>query len=324
MNVFNPFKQLMFGIALMFAATASAQQTTQIPPLIRIIVPFLPGASTDIIARRLAPLLAARLETNIIVENRAGASGFIGAGTVSKGPKDGTLLLLSSASLVTAAATSKKPMLDVVNELQPVGGIMESPLVLVVSSQTNIRTPADLVAAARAKPGQMSHGHGGVGTMAHVAGAMLEDAAGIQFNHIAYKGAAPAVSDMAGGTIDLIIATHSTVVSQIRSGRGRLVGVTTANAHPNFPGVPSMASVAPGYTADLWVGLWTTPGTSTALVQRYNRELNEVINAPEAKVLLEADASIPLPLSPEQFGQRVRLTYESFKRIATSRNIVVE
>lgn len=317
-------KQMLCALLLGVAAAATAQQQAPVPSLIRVVVPVAPGASTDIIARKIAPLLAARLGSNVIVENRAGASGFIGASAVAKGPKDGSMLLLFSTSMVTAGATSRNPPLDVVNELQPVGAIMESPLVVVVSSQTSIRTPADLLAAAHARPGQITHGHGGVGTMAHVAAAMLEDAAGIHINHIAYKGAAPAVADMAGGTIDLIIATHSTVAAQIRGGRGRLIGVTTAQPHPNFPGVPTMASVAPGYAADLWVGLWTTPGTPAALVQRYNRELNEVLKTPEVKELLQADASIALPLTPEQFGQRVRQTYDGFKRIATTRNIVVE
>jgi tripartite-type tricarboxylate transporter receptor subunit TctC len=321
--MFKPLKPFISALLIAMAPFAIAQQSG-IPPLVRIVVPVSAGASTDIMARKVAPLLAARLGTNVIVENRPGATGLIGAAAVSKGPADGSILLLFSTSMITAGATMRNPPLDVIKDLTPVAALAENPLVVVVSTKTDIKTPADLVAAARARPDMITHGHGGIGSTAHLAAELFSDAARIQLRHVPYKGAAPAVIDMSSGIIDMMISTNSTVVAQTKAGRARLIAVTSREPSPSFPDLPTMASAVPGFSADLWVGVWTSNGTPPALIQRYNRELVEIARAKEVQDLMQLDGGVPLAWTPAEFATRVRESYDAFKRIASTRSIVME
>lgn len=169
-----------------FAAPAQAEDAPM-PPLVRIVVPFAPGASTDVIARLIASQLGPRLHTNVIVENRPGASGMIGSNFVAKSPKDGSTLLFTSVSMLSTAATTRNAPFDVINDLVPVAIPNSGPLLIAVSSKTDIKTPADLLAAARAHPDELTHGTGGIGTTAHLAMELLNEKAHVQIKHIPYK-----------------------------------------------------------------------------------------------------------------------------------------
>ncbi|HSV83809.1 MAG TPA: tripartite tricarboxylate transporter substrate-binding protein [Ramlibacter sp.] len=307
----------------LFAAAASAQPQ-QLPPLIKIIVPFAAGASTDAAARAVATELAKRTGSNVIVENQPGASTFIGAAAVAKAPKDGSVLLMTSTSTVTTAATKRSVPLDITTELAPVSLLSEGPLIIAASTQNNIKTPADLVAAARAKPDQITHGTGGVGTLAHVAAEMINDTAKIQLKHVPYKGASLAVSDFVAGRIDLMIGVYTTVAPQVKAGRARLVAVTTPQPHPAFPGVPAMASAAPGLSIDIWVGFFAPLGTPAPVVQRLNRELNEVAKTRAVLYVIEADGSSPRALAPGEFGAKVRSSFATWKKLAVDKHIEVD
>lgn len=315
---------LLSAFALLGSAPVAQAQPVQIPPLIRIVVPFAPGASTDVIARLIANQLGPRLGTNVIVENRAGGSGMIGGNFVAKAPKDGSTLLFTSVSMVSTAATTRNAPFDVTSDLVPIAMPGAGPLVIAVSAKTDIKTPADLVAAARAKPDQITHGTGGVGTIAHLAAELLNDAAKIQLRHIPYKGASLAVTDTAGGTIDMMIAVNTTFASQITAGRMRPIAVTSARPSPAFPGLPPMATVAPGYSVDLWTALFAPAGTPPALVQRINHEVNEIAKSKEVVELMQGDGATPLSVTPEEAAKRVRESYATWKRVATARNIVLE
>lgn len=315
---------LLAAFAWLISAPAAQAQETQIPPLIRIVVPFAPGASTDVIARLIAAQLGPRLKTSVIVENRAGGSGMIGGSYVAKGPKDGSVLLFTSVSMVSTAATTRNAPFDVTSDLVPIAMPGSGPLVIAVSTKTDIRTPADLVAAARAKPDQITHGTGGIGTIAHLAAELLNDAAKIQLKHIPYKGASPAVSDTAGGTIDMMIAVNTTFAPQISAGRMRAIAVTSAQPSPAFPNLPTMASVAPGYSVDLWTALFAPAGTPPALIKRLNHEVNEIARSRQLVELMQGDGATPLALTPEEASHRVRESYATWKRVATAKNIVLD
>jgi len=315
---------LLASCMLALAGSAAQAQQAQVPTLVRIVVPALAGASNDLMARAIAPLLAARLGTNVIVENRPGASGLLGAASVAKGSRDGSQILLLSTTLVSAGATMKVPPVDIVNDLAPVAAIAENPLVFTVSRESTIRTPADLVAAARAKPDQLTHGSGGVGTMGHIAQELFNNAAKVQIKHIPYKGTAGAMVDMMSGNIDMVIANATTVGGQVKAGRARIIGVTSRDPSPAFPGVPTMNTVAPGYDVSLWAGTWVAAGTPPSIIQRYNRELIAIARSNELAELLKADGATPLAWTPEQFAARVRNDYAQFKKLATQKNIVVE
>jgi len=312
---------LLATLALGFTVHATAQQ---LPNPIRIVVPFAPGASTDVTARALALQLQNRLGVSVLVENRAGASGMIGSASVVKGPKDGSQLLFTSVSMVSTAAATQNAPFDVVNDLVPLAIVNEAPLILVVNAKSDIKSPQDLVAAARAKPDELTHGTGGIGTIAHLAMEMFNDAAKVQIRHIPYKGAAPAVTDLAGGTLSALMAVNSTFGPNIKSGRLRLIGVASDKPHPAFPGVPTLNTVAPGYTAGLWTGVFAPAGTPAALVQRLNREINEISKSRELAELMQGDGAIPRALTPEESARVVRDSFNTWKRISSARNIVAE
>jgi tripartite-type tricarboxylate transporter receptor subunit TctC len=247
----------VLAAALTCLAAPSHAQQPGVPPLIRIVVPFAAGGSTDVLARSVATQLGTRLATTVIIENRAGGGGLIGAGVVAKGPKDGSMLMLTTASLITAAATAPSPPLDVGTDLIPVG---RRSMVLAVSTKTDIKTPADLVAAARAKPDTITHGTAGVGSISHLTAEVLNDAAKIQTKHIPYKESSQAVIDLASGTIDMMVEINTSVAPQIKAGRVRLIGVTTKDPNPSFPGVLPVASAVPGFDVSFWVVCSLPPG----------------------------------------------------------------
>jgi tripartite-type tricarboxylate transporter receptor subunit TctC len=312
------------ALALCVLGTYAAAQQAALPALIRIVVPAAPGSSTDVFARAVAARLGPRIGSNVIVENRAGGSTMIGSAAVAKGPKDGSMLLINSTTLVSTAATMREPPLDVVGDLTPVAMLEQNPLVVAVSLKSNITTPGELVAAARAAPDTVTHGTIGVGSIVHVAVEQLNDAARIQLRHVPYRGTALAVTDMAGGNIDMVMATYATVAPAVRSGRARLIAVTSAEPSPAFSGVPTMASVVPGYTAELWLALFAPAGTPAPVVLRLNREINDIARTRELRDMMDADGGTPQPLTPEQLAARIRNDYIAFKKLATDKKIVSE
>ena len=323
-TMLKPLAAVFSALALLTAAPASRAQQVSIPPLIKIVVPFAPSASTDVIARSIAHQLGARLGTNVIVDNRAGGSGMIGSNYAAKAPKDGSTLLFTSVSMVSTAATTRMAPFDVTTDLVPIAIPGSGPLVIAVSSKTDIRTPADLVAAARARPDQITHGTGGIGTIAHLAAELLNDAAHVQLKHVPYKGASLAVTDASAGTIDMMIAVNTTFSAQIKAGRMRAIAVTSAKPSPAFPGLPPMATVAPGYSVDLWTALFAPTGTPQPLIQRINQEVNEIAKSRELVELMQSDGATPQAFTPEEAGNHVRESYAAWKRLAAAKNIVLE
>lgn len=320
------FKSLAASVLALtvFAIPAAQAQPAPLPPLIKIIVPFAAGASTDIAARAVAQELTKRTGSSFIIDNQPGASTFIGASNAARGAKDGSVLLMTSTSTVTAMATRAVVPTDITTALMPVAQLTEGPLIIASSIQSNIKSPADLVAAARAKPDGITHGSAGVGTLAHVAAELINDAAKIQLLHVPYKGSSLALTDLAAGRIDLMVGINSTVDAQVRGGRVRIVAVSSPQPHPAFLGVPTLASVAPGLSIDIWVGFFAPLGTPPAVVQRLNRELNEVAKSKTITDLVAIDGSVPVALSPEEFGAKVRNSYATWKKVASSKNIIAE
>ncbi|MEI8402453.1 MAG: tripartite tricarboxylate transporter substrate binding protein [Alcaligenaceae bacterium] len=318
------YRQLLVLTFLFSAAPIAVAQQAVIPSLIRIVVPFSPGASTDIIARAIAPQLGTRLGTSVIVENRPGGSTFIGAAAVAKAPQDGSWLLFSSTSTLSAAATAKSVPLDVVKDLTAISIIGEGPLVLAVTAKSEIKTIADFIAAARAKPNQLTNGSGGVGTSQHLAAELLNDSAKVQLNHIPYKGSAPGVIDLASGTIETMFATSSTVAPQVKAGRVRLIAVTSLKSNPVFPELPTVSSVVPGFELSLYTIMFAPAGIPSALLTRLNGEMNEIGKTKELLELMVADGAVSVSLTAEEAMAQVRASFVTYKKLAVDKNIVWE
>ena len=313
-------KRLLFFFGAALASSIALAQ----PALMRIVVPFPPGGSNDVIARALAPQLAKRLGNNVIIENKAGAAGVIGSDAVAKAPPDGSQLLLTSSTFLTTAATQAKLPYDPLAALIPVAMVAEGPLLVAVPADKPIKSPADLVAAAKAKPGALNYGTAGVGSLAHLATELLNGAAGIQMTHVPYKGAGPALIDLAAGQIDVMISNYSSLVSQMKSGKVRAIAVTSPKPSPAFPDLPPLAAAVPGYSMDIWVTMFAPAGTPSPLVERLNREINEISASPELRTFLDPDGALPVALSPAAIGAKLRQDLAQLKKIAAERKISMD
>jgi tripartite-type tricarboxylate transporter receptor subunit TctC len=312
------------GAAVVTLTSPIHAQQAPLPAVVKIVVPATAGSGTDVLARAVAIQLQARTGSTFIVENKAGASTLLGSAAVAKSPKDGSVLLINSTTLLSAAALMKEPPLNVINDLVPVAMLVQSPILVTVSTKSNIKTPAEFVAAARAAPDTITHGTAGVGSIAHVAQELLGDAAKIKIKHIPYKGASAAVQDLTSGTIDMVMAMNSSVAPGIATGRTRAIAITSAQPNPSFPGVPTMASAVPGFSLDLWVGFFLPSGTPPAIVQRLNKDINEIAKTEKMRALMASDGGVPLAQTPEQISVSMRESFSVFKKLATEKNLIAE
>ncbi len=294
------------------------------PKLVRIVVPFSPGASNDAIARTIAVPLAKRLNVSVIVDNRPGAAGAVGSDSVAKSPPDGSVLLLTSSTFLTTAAINPKLPYDVLTSFAPVATVGQNPSVLAVSAGSPVNSPADLFAAARAKPGEITYGTAGVGSISHLVTEMMSAAAGAQMRHVPYKGAALAAIDLAGGQIQFMSSSYGTLSPFLKSGKVRLIAVTSRQPHPSFPGVPPLNATLPGFFNETWVAVFAPAGTSPRLIERLNREITEIAASPELKVLFEPDGMLPVAMTPAAFAVRMQQELAQWKQIATDRKIAAE
>jgi tripartite-type tricarboxylate transporter receptor subunit TctC len=197
-------------------------------------------------------------------------------------------------------------------------------MLFVVSATTPYASPADVVAAAKAKPGALNYGSAGVGSIAHLSTELFDDAAKVRMVHVPYKGAANAAVDLAGGQIQVMISNYSTVAPLLKGGKIRALAVTSAKPHAAFAGLPSLASVAPNYDVDIWVGVFAPAGTPAAVVERLNQEINAIAASAELVPVLEPDGALPEAVSPTVFAGRIKDELAQWKRIAAEHKIVAE
>jgi tripartite-type tricarboxylate transporter receptor subunit TctC len=312
--------------ALLLAALPAPSIAQAVPKLIKIVVPFSAGASNDAVARAIAAPLAQRLQVTVIVENKAGAAGVIGADAVAKSARDGSVLLLTSSTFLTVAATQARLPYDPIAAFTPVAMIGQGPLLLAVSASTPFKSPEDLLAAARATPDGLTYGSAGVGSLGHLATVLLSDAAKVRMRHVPYKGAANAAQDMAGGQIDVMVSNYSTLAPllQKESGKVRALAVTSSQPHRSFPGLPPLAAAVPGFTMDIWIGVFAPAGTPAPVVERLNREINAISASPELALLLGPDGTLPNALSPPAFAVRVKDELAKWKQLAAGHKIVTD
>ncbi len=299
--------KLFAGCALLVAAASFAQTTlAQDYPSksLRIIVPFAPGGGVDVLTRVLAPRLSEQLGQPVIVDNRPGANANIGADLAAKSPADGyTLFMASSIIAVNRTLIAKLPY-DALKDYAFIARIGFSPSVLVCQAGFPAKSVAELIAAAKAKPGALSFGSPGVGSSHHLAGEMLKLEAKIDAIHVAYKGGAPAINDLLGGQISFMFAIPSEVLPQITAGRLRALAVGSKQRVSFLPNLPTMIeSGVPNFEAITWWGLVAPAGTPKAIVERLNAETNKALALSAVKdALVKLGIEID-PSTPEQFAQ---------------------
>jgi len=274
---------------------------------IRLVAPFAPGGGTDILARLFGQKLSETLGQQIIVDNRGGAGGTVGTDIAAKAPPDGYTLILVSASHAINPGLYQKLPYDSVNDFAPITQLATSPGILVVNPSLPVKSVKDLIALARAKPGQINYASAGSGTPPHLAGELFKVMAKIDMVHVPYKGNAPAFTDVIGGQVSLIFPTMPSAMPFIKSGRLRPIAVTSAKRAPAAPDIPTIAeSGLPGYEATSWYGILAPAGTPQQIVARLHEALVSVISAPDMKDRLAAQGLDPLGNTPQQFAAVIK------------------
>ena len=265
------------------SAGAAAQGFPSKP--VRIVVPFPPGGSTDLLARRIAEKWQQSLGQPVIVENRPGAGGVTGSDFVARAAPDGhTLVMGVTGSHGVSISLNPRLPYHPLRSFEPVSRVVSAPLVIVVGSAVPARTLAEYVAAARAKPGEITHSSPGVGTSMHLTGEMFNAAAGTQLVHIPYKGSAGAINDLMGGQVQSMFSDFLVALPHVESGRIRALAVTSARRHPLMPNVPTVAeSGYPGFEALSWQGLFAPAGTPREVVERLNAETQKALASPDIR-----------------------------------------
>jgi len=302
--------------ACLSAAPALAETAWPDKP-VRLVVPYTPGGATDIVARLIAQKVMDDTKWTFIVDNRAGGNGNIGMDVVAKAKPDGyTIGLGQTANLAINPTLFPKMPYDALKDLMPVSVVASQPVVLVVRADAPFKTLAELVAAAKAKPGEIRQALAGTGTLGHMAGEVLARRAGFKVLNVPYKGAAPAITDLLGGQTDYMFATPQGALSMVKGGRLRALAVTSAKRLPVTPDVPTVAeSGVPGYEAYVWMGLMAPRGTPPAIVDLINRELRQTLATDEVRNYMTGVGIEIVVSSPDEFGAFFRAERDRWAKV---------
>ncbi|HEV7800311.1 MAG TPA: tripartite tricarboxylate transporter substrate binding protein [Burkholderiales bacterium] len=299
--------RLAVAIALAGITVGAHAQTYPTKP-IRFVVPFAAGGGSDLVARTVAQKITEALGQPVIVDNRAGAAGTIGADIAAKSPPDGhTLLLGSNGPLAINPSLYAKLPYDAARDFAPVSLATVMPFLLVVHPSLPVRNVKELIALAKSKPGQLNYGSPGNGSTTHLANELLKSMTGMQIAHVPYKGVAPAAIDLMSGQVQMMSGDLSTLLPHVRSGKMRAIAVTAAHRSSLLPDMPTVAeSGVPGYDASGWFGVLVPAGTPRAIVERLNVAIAKGLATNDARVRLGALGGEVAASTPEQFGAYVR------------------
>ena len=308
------------GLVAVLAAPLSPQSDAQAQPypakLIRIIVPLPVGNPPDFVARIIAQQLTTVFGQQVIVDNRPGAGGTIGAAAAAKSPADGyTLLLASTSTLSISPSLYSNPGYDPITSFAPVSIVATAPFLVVVHPSIPARTMKELIALAKSRPGQLNFGSAGSGTPPHIAGEMLNTVAGVKMVHVPYKGIVPAVSDLLSGRIELLIEQLQPMAQYVQIGRIRPLAVASSKRHPQLPDLPTTAEAGfPGYEVIAWNGFVAPSGTPADVLKRLNVEVVKALQAKEVRDGLFNQGLIPASSSPEEFATFIAREYARWSR----------
>ena len=305
-------------LALLVSAGAGAQTYPSKP--VRFVVPFPPGNAGDLMARMLAEKLTASMKQTVIVDNRPGAGGNIGAEYAAKSAPDGYTVLIAASGIVTANAFLYKLSFDPQKDLTPVTLLYSGAPVLVVSPKVAAKSLRELIETARRNPGKLTYASYGSGHVSHIIGEMFKQAAGIDLLHVPYKSSP--LPDVMSGQVDMIFESPLLVVKNRE--RLRPLGVVSAKRNPRMPEVPALAEVLPGFEVTGWLGAFVPAGTPPAIVQRLNAEFASAIKAPDFLKRLDELMLDPGGNTPEEFAAYVRAMYERVGRVIRGANIKAE
>jgi tripartite-type tricarboxylate transporter receptor subunit TctC len=325
MTIRFTLRTLLFGcIATAAASIASAQSLDNYPTRpVTIVVPFPPGGGTDVGARLVAQKLSLKWGQPVIVENRGGAAGRLGADVVAKAKPDGYTLLVGNVGTQSVnPALYKKMPYDADKAFAPIGMIAELPLVMLVTPALPWQNIKDVVEAAKKEPGKITFASSGAGGAPHLAGEIFQQASGTKMLHIAYKGGGPAALDLMAGHVNIYFGTVLESVGHVKAGKLKGLGVTSANRSPALPELPTIAeSGYAGFDTGSWIGLLAPAGTPVAIINKVSADLREVLTLPDTKNTLITQGATPWPMTPEQFAARIKSDRQRYGKIIEENNL---
>lgn len=282
---------------------------------VRLVVPFAPGGTVDIVARVIGAKISSGIGQQVVVDNRGGGGGVIGTDIVAKSRSDGYTLLIHSAAIAYEPSLRKTLPYNALKDLEPLTMIGSTPNLLVVHPSFAAKSAGDLIALAKEKPGAVTFGTGGTGSSSHLAVVLFQTMSGISLNHVAYKGAGPALVEVVAGHINFMIATMPGAISQIKAGRLHALGISSARRSPVVPNIPTIAeSGLPGYEFVAWFGMLAPAGTPPKLVSQLNALIGKAANAPDTQGKLDVQGITAQTGSPAAFRAYIRSETEKWAK----------
>jgi tripartite-type tricarboxylate transporter receptor subunit TctC len=320
-----------FGLAACGALPAltavSSAQTDQFPSRpITILVPFPPGGTSDVMTRAVAQKVGDSLKTNIVIENRGGGGGVTAAIATKQAAPDGyTLFLANNGLFAITPAITPDMRFDPIKDFQPITPIVLFPSVLVVPANSPAKTVKELVDLAKTKPGGLSFGSQGVGSGGHILGEMLRLKTGVPMTHVPYRGAGPAMNDVAGGSIDLLFTSYISAAGHVQAGKARILALTAAKRSPTIPDVPTMTEAGfPGTDLEIWHGIVAPAGTPAAIVRKLNAEFVKAAHSPDLERMATPLVTDVLTGTPEEFAKLIAADIDRLGKVARDAGIKVQ
>jgi tripartite-type tricarboxylate transporter receptor subunit TctC len=311
---------LIAGLGI--AAAGHAQKYPERP--IRLIVPFAAGGTSDLMGRVIGGKLGEALGQTVVVDNRGGAGGTLGAALAAQALADGYTLLVPHVGLAINETLYAKRQYNAVKDLAPISKLGVTPNAVVVNNALPVNSVQDLIALAKKRPGKLNYGSAGVGSAAHLAMALLEYAAGVKFNHIPYKGGGPSLIATVAGEVDFSIPAYPTSVPHVKAGRLRILAVTGSKRESTVPDVPTVAeSGLPGYEFEIWFGLFAPSGTPKAIITRLNQEIVKALAMPDMREKLAQTGVDAESSTPAQLGQLLRSDVAKWAKIIKAAGIPI-
>jgi tripartite-type tricarboxylate transporter receptor subunit TctC len=315
------FLQFAVGTAALPAVSRFAWAQAYPSRPVRIIVPFAPAGSTDIVARLMGQWLSERLGQQFVIENRPGAGGNIGTEAVVRASPDGyTLLMVGGWNAINATLYDKLPF-NFIRDIAPVAGVIRSGNVMVVNPSVPAATVPEFIAYAKANPGKLSMASAGKGAPSHISGELFKMMTGVDMVHVPYRSGGPALTDLLGGQVQVFFASTVSSIEYIRDGRLRALAVTEATRSDALPDIPAMGEFVPGYEASNWYGVGIPKNTPAEIVDMLNKEINVALADPKMQARLADFGGTPLVISPTDFGRLIAEETEKWGKVIRAANI---
>ena len=316
-------RSVAFLFALLFTTLGHAQSWPQKP--VKFIVPFPPGGATDISARLLGERLGQMWGQTVVIENRGGAGGGVGAAEAARAAPDGYTFFFPSGSVMTANQhIYEKLTYNPEKDFEPVTNVVSGPQVLVVPAEAPWKTTAELIAAARAQPGKLTFGSAGIGSQVHLAAENFVATAGLDAVHVPYKGEGPALAALVGGETNFMVTNVAAAMVHVKSGRLRALGVTSKDEFPQLAGVPPIGRTLPGFENSGWFGLVAPAGTPKPIIDKLYRDTRQALQDEKMRARFSAQGLEPVGNSPDEMGKAMREETQLWARVVKSRNIHVK